>query len=504
VNRDDMGMKRLSGLDAALFALETPTMHMHVSAVLIFEPSGESGAPEPAAMGFERMRRVFAERIDSVPMFRRRVVSVPFGLDHPMWLEDETVDLDFHLRRLNLPTPGGPRELAEVVSDIVSRPLDTKRPPWEMYFVEGLESGHVAVVPKLHHCMIDGVAATEMMGSLLDLSPMAPAGETRLPLPPRRPRQAPTAPELVVGALSSLVRHPERAAGALVETLSAARRLSERNRRLREEDGMEPPPGLFRAPRTSLNGAISAHRRYAFVQAPFEDLVSVKRRMGGTVNDVLLAAVAGALRKLLSLRGDSLSDSLVAMVPISVREQQTTRKRADEDAADTVATAAPGNQVSATLVSLATAVADPLERLRVIAAGTRLAKEQAKVLSEDVVRGWAQIAFPAFSSRIARLTGNLRVFDHVPPLFNVIVSNITGPQIPLWFGGSRLVAVYPVGPLVEGVGLNVTAISHMGALYVGLLGCRELVPEVDHLAGLLGDSLRELVKAALRNGDHWA
>jgi WS/DGAT/MGAT family acyltransferase len=294
----------------------------------------------------------------------------------------------------------------------------------------------------------------------------------------------------MASALSSLTRQPERAAGALRRTLGAVRDLAERNRRLREEDDLEPPPGPFRAPRTSLNGAISPHRRFAFTQVPLEEVRRVSRVFGGTVNDTVLAGVAGALRRLLAERGERLDDPLVAMVPMSLRTE--------DDGGGL------GNRVSAMLVSLATAVADPVERLTTIAAGTRLAKDQAGVLSEELIRGWAQLAFPALSTRLARVAGNLRLFDHLPPLFNVVVSNIVGPEFPLWCAGAKLVGLYPIGPIIEGVGLNVTVASYEGTLYVGILGCRELVPEVEHLGGHLADSLGELVKAAVRNGGHWA
>jgi hypothetical protein len=184
-----------------------------------------------------------------------------------------------------------------------------------------------------------------------------------------------------------------------------------------------------------------------------------------------------------------LDEPLVAMVPMSTRSS--------------VDAGVLGNKVHAMLVSLATTVADPVERLRVISSGTRLAKEQAQVLSEDLLREWAQLAVPALSTRVARLAGNLRLFDHVPALFNVLVSNIPGPDIPLWCAGARMVALYPVGPLADGVGLNITVISYTGTLYVGILGCRGLVPEVDHVAHHLSDSFGELVKVAVRTGGHW-
>jgi diacylglycerol O-acyltransferase len=264
------------------------------------------------------------------------------------------------------------------------------------------------------------------------------------------------------------------------------RGLTERNRRLREEEGIEPPPAPFSAPRTSVNGAISAHRRFAFLEASLDDVQSVKRAFGGTVNDIILASVGGALRRFLSGRGEVIEDPLVALVPMS------TRSPADAGVL--------GNKVHAMLVSLATTVDDPVERLHSISCGTRMAKEQSRVLSEDLLREWAQLAVPALSSRLARLAGNLRLFDHVPSLFNVLVSNIPGPDVSLWCAGGRLVALYPVGPLADGVGLNITVISYTGTLYVGILGCRTLVPEVDHLAHLVSDALDELVKIAVRAG----
>lgn len=478
--------ERLSGMDAAFLALETETMHLHVGAVMVFDPTAEG--TDGSAMSFERLQTLIEERIHLVPPFRRRVMRVPFGLQHPVWIEDPQFALDNHLRRWSLPAPGGPGELSAFVGDVVGRPLDQRSPLWEIHLVEGLESGHVAVVPKVHHALFDGASGVEVVASFLDTGPLG-RSVTRPPVP-WRPDPVPTDVELMGSAVSALVRQPERTVDALRQTFGAIRELAERNRRLREEDELQPPPAPFRAPRTSLNGAISAHRRFAFTQVPLDEVRLVSRCFGGTVNDTVLAAVAGALRRLLAERGERLDDPLVAMVPMSVR-----------DGADH---GSFGNRVSAMLVSLATSVADPVERLTTIAAGTRLAKEQAHVLSEELVRGWAQLAFPALSARVARLAGNLRLFDHVPPLFNVVVSNVVGPNFPLWCAGSRMVALYPFGPIVEGVGVNVTVASYEGVLYAGILGCRDLVPEVGHLGDHLADAFAELVKAAERNGGHWA
>lgn len=480
-------MERMRGLDAAFLALETPTMHLHVGAVLVLDPDAAGDGDDGPGARFERLRGVVEERLHLVPALRRRVVRVPFGLHHPMWVDDPGFDLDHHVRRGSLPGPGGPGELAGFVAELAGRALDERSPLWELHLVEGLESGHVALVPKVHHALFDGVSGLEVIASFLDTGPVPRA----VPGPGRawRPETVPTEVELMGAAVSSLLRQPERALDALRRSAGAVRDLSARNRRLREEDGVLPPPAPFRAPRTSLNGAISPHRRLAFTQTPLEEIRSVRRVFGGTVNDVVLAAVAGALRRLLAERGEDLDDALVAMVPMSARQGEP---------------GGAGNRISAMLVSLATCIADPVERLTTIAAGTRLAKEQARVLSEDLVRGWAQLAFPALSTRVARLAGNLRLFDHVPPLFNVLVSNVRGPEFPLWCAGSRLVALYPLGPLIEGVGLNVTVASYEGTLYVGILGCRDLVPEVEHLGDHLGEAFAELGKAAARHGGHWA
>ena len=480
-------MDRLRGLDGAFLAMETPTMHMHMAAVLVLEPP-EHARGEPTALQVDRVRQMVEERLHLVPLLRRRVLRVPFGVHHPLWVDDPGFDLDYHLQRASLPAPGGPAELTAFVGGLLSRGLDSSRPLWEMHVVEGLESGHLAVVPKLHHAVIDGVAGAETLAAFLDLGPEGRPVPRRVS--PWRPQPVPGDLEVLSHSLSALTQQPDRILGAVRRTAGALWSLSERNRRLREEEETDPPPTPFRAPRTSLNGNISAHRRAAFTEVALDEVRSVRRAFGGTVNDVVLAVVAGALRRLLAQRGESPEESLVAMVPISERSE------ADRGT--------QGNRLSAMLVSLASTTADPVARLRLVSEGTRLAKEQARVLSEEVIRGWAQIAVPALSSRLARLSGNLRLFDHLPPVFNVVVSNIPGPDVPLWWAGSRLVAMYPLGPIVEGVGLNVTVVSYCGTLYLGVVGCRELVPEVGHVAELIGEEFAGLSKAAARHGGPWA
>ncbi len=466
-------MRPQRGLDGAFLAFESPTMHLHIAGVLVFDPT-----TVPGGVGFHRIRDLVAERVPLVPPFRSRMVEVPFGLQHPSMVDDPDFDIDFHVRRASLPTPGGPDELAALVADVVERPLDRARPLWEFHVVEGLEHGHVALVSKVHHSIIDGVSGAEVLAAFFDLS-AAPGGGGG-PGEPWSPAAVPGEIDRLRNALGSLPGQTDRVARTLGTTVRSARSLSSRNR---EVQGTLPP-SPFQAPRTSINRAISPHRRVELAEVPLADIARVREVLGGTVNDVVLAMVAGALRSFFALREESVDGSLVAMVPLSVRSE------ADRQAL--------GNRVAPMLVSLATGVEDPVTRLRVIGQGMRAAKEQQRSVGSDLYARWAQALSPAVATRVSRLLSNLRVFDHIPPLCNVVVSNITGPDFPLYLAGARMVAMYPVGPVAEGVGVNVTVFSYLGTLYIGTQGCWDLVPDLDVVANGMVDALAELVKEADR------
>ncbi len=466
-------MQRLTGLDATFLYMETPHMHMHVASTCVFDPTDV-----PGGYSFDRVRAMVENRLPLVPPFRRRLVEVPFALHHPLWIEDPDFDLDYHLRRACLPSPGSHRELAGFAADVIGRPLDRSRPLWEMYVVEGLEGGLVAVVTKTHHAAIDGVSGEELTVNLLDLQPeplVVPP-----PDPPWQPDRIPTDFELVGWALYSLSRQPVAAAKAMRRTIATALSLRRRNRL----PGAVPPPAPFSAPRTSLNTSITPHRRFAFAEVSLDDVKMVKNALGGTVNDVVLAVCAGALRRYLSERGEEPESSLVAMVPISVRAKGERGTL--------------GNQVTAMLVSLATSIDDPVERLHAISRGVTGAKEQEKAIGADTLTNWAEFAAPAVAARAARLVSNMRVFDRVRPLFNVVVSNVPGPNVRLYSVGARMVAIYPMGPVAEGVGLNITVMSYMGSMYFGLVAGREAVPEVDAISRHIAEALEELKKPADR------
>lgn len=493
-------MEPLQGMDAAFLALETGTSHLQVGAVLVLDPpEGRRSLYSPGTR-YAQVRRVFEQRIHLVRPLRQRAVTVPLGLHHPVWMDDPEFDLDDHVHRASLPEPGGPAELDDLVADFMARALDPGRPLWDMVVVEGLAGDRTAVMVKLHHAVLDGVSGASLLGAFLDLGPRG------RPVPfaaePWAPEPIPTSAALLRYAAAGLARQPEVAWDAADQLLDAVVAVAGHNRKLADQ-GQAPPPAPFSAPRTSLNGTLSARRRFAAVAVPLDDVKLVRRAFGTTVNDVLLAAVGGAVRRLLDRRGECPDRSLVGLVPVSTRGGPAGRAAgaADHvdhaDHADHAAEVALGNRLSAMLVSLATDLADPVDRLLAVSAGTRVAKTQEGLVGGRLFEDLARMTPPAVSSRAMRWAAGLRLFDRLPPVFNVVVSTVPGPDFGLWCAGSRVAALHPVGPICEGVGLNVTAMSYQGTVQFGLLGCRRLAPDVAVLADLLDDSLAELVAAAL-------
>ena len=464
-------MQRLSGLDSTFLFLETPTTHMHVASTAVFDPR-----TVPEGYSFEALRDLVIDRLPLLPPFRRRLVEVPFALHHPIWIEDPDFDIDYHLRRAALPAPGGARELSAFAADVASRPLDRRRPLWEMYVVEGLEDGMIGCITKVHHAAIDGVSGAELTVNLLDLTP-EPA-----PVPPQeqewKPDRVPSDVEMVGYALSSLARQPVAAAKAVRRTVEMGLNLRRRNR----QPGIKPPPAPFSAPRTILNRSITPHRVLAYSEVHLDQVKAIKDALGGTVNDVVMAICSGALRRYLAEHDDLPEQPLIAMVPVSVRT---------EDEKGTM-----GNKVSSMFVSLATELEDPLKRYAAIVEGTSSAKEQEKAISASVLTDWAEFAAPAVAARAFRLASNMRVMERMTPIFNVTISNVPGPPFPLYSAGAQMKAMYPMGPITDGVGLNITVMSYMGTMFFGLLACPEVVPDAWTLAAHMNDSLDELTKAA--------
>jgi diacylglycerol O-acyltransferase / wax synthase len=480
-------VERVSGLDAAFLSFETPNAPLHVGAVMVFEPPGKQLLfSESARFGFAR--RLVEQRLHLAPPLRRRAVGVPFGIGQPVWIEDPELDLDAHLRRAHLPTPGGEAELAEFVAEMLARPLDRSRPLWEMVLTEGLEDGRSALIAKLHHAILDGVSGASLMVSFLDLGPRP--RESEPPAATWEPERVPNPLSLMRRALAAAVTEPGLAAGTVQRSIRVITELAEQHRRL-ASGGAVMAPAPFKAPRTSLNGAVSTRRGFAMADLSLDEVKLIGRTFGATVNDVMLAIIGGALRTLLERRGEDVDAPLVAMVPVSTREPGT------EDAAKVL-----GNKVSAMLVSLATTIDDPVERLVAVSESSRASKDRTEVLGARVIDDWAQLIVPALSTRAARLVSNLKLFERLSPVFNVTISNVPGPQFDLWFGGNKIEALYPIGPVVDGVGLNITAMSYKGGIHLGMLGCRRLVPDIDTLPDLLESNLSQLLSAVPQVVEH--
>ncbi len=475
-------MQQLTGLDSAFLAMETRTVYGHVGSVCIVDPST---APEPVTL--ERICKVIQSRLPLVPAFRRRLVEVPLGLDFPYWIDDPDFDIEFHVRELALTAPGNARQLKEQVARLHARPLDRTRPLWEIYLILGLEGGRAAIYTKVHHSAIDGVSGNEILAAVLDLSPEGRDISGAEPFLPERP---PGPLGLLALSAFSLPRNPVRAvrvsAGLLraAPTLlwTSAPRLPVVNRLVHRDSGALLPrqPGL-RAPHSPFNAPITQHRRWAFCDVSLDAVKAVKNAVGVTVNDVVLALAAGILRRWL-LDHEALPDGpLIAAVPVSVRTE------AEKGTL--------GNKVSAMLTVLPTNLADPLDRLHAAHEATRVAKEQHGAIPAGLLADVTQFAMPALAGQAARLSARLRLVERVS-LFNLIISNVPGPNVPLYYAGAELLAYYPLSAIADGQGLNITVLSYRGTVFFGLLACRELVPDLDHMAESIGDEMRDLRQAA--------
>ena len=462
-------MRRLTGLDASFLYLETPNNHMHVAGTYVFDP-----AEVPGGYSFDRVKELIRNRLHKLPPFRWRLVEVPFGLHHPIWIEDPDFDLDYHVRRAALPAPGGKVELAEFAADVMARQLDRRRPLWEIHIVEGLENGYVAMISKTHHAAIDGASGAELSTNLLDLGPEPTLFEEPL----WEPERIPTDAEMLTYAINSLARQPVKLVQAIKQTTEMMLQFRSRVR----PEGIAPPIVPFSAPRTSLNVPITPHRSFAFTEVTLADIKKIRSVLGGTVNDVVLAICAGALRSYLIDGSELPMEPLVAMVPISVRS--TDQK------------GAMGNRVSNMFVELATHVASGAERLALIQDSTKKSKEAATAIGADTLSNWAEFAAPALAARAARLYSSMKLADRHKPLFNVTISNVPGPSFALYSAGARMVSWYPMGPIFDGGGLNMTVMSYMGVVHFGLVACKETVPDVWRIASHIDTATAELLEAA--------
>jgi diacylglycerol O-acyltransferase len=449
-------MIRVSSLDAGMLYAETPEMPMHTMGVLVLEP--------PAAPVFEGLKRVLEERLHLLAPFRRRLVEDPLQLGDPHWIEDPEFSVENHLRRSAVPSPGSMREVAELVAASASRMLDRSKPLWELQVVEGLEGGKVAVVAKIHHAAMDGGRLVSLIGTLLDLSP---EGRT-LPSADDNwtPDREPSLLWLTADAARALVMKPLNALRAATEVgasiLGSARLQPSRN---------DNAAKLFEAPATPLNGALSPQRAVAMADVAFEDVKAIKRTFGTTVNDVVLAASCGALRTWLRSRGGLPLRPLVANVPVAVRSEE------DEEA---------GNRVSMILVHLPVRVDDPVARLLAIRDETERAKAQHGKSKGDVFRQatdlLTNVTVPWVLTHAIEVYARSHLADRLPFLWNLVISNLPGPPVPLYCAGAKLLRLYPFGPVQQGSGLNLTVMSTADRLCLGALACKRMAPDVEEVA----------------------
>lgn len=466
-------MRRLSGVDADLLYAETPNAHLHVGALLILDPS-----TSPWPFGVETWRQLIEAHLSELPPLRQRLAEVPFGIDRPYWVDDPHFDLGRHVRRIAVPAPGGARELGALVGDLCSYKLDRTAPLWEMWFIEGVEHGRVALLFKAHHCCMDGMTGALMLGRLLTTEPTAPRldGARWQPEPGHA---IPSPLERFASGLRHIAATPWEARTPLGDTVRSIRKLA--NTWRAKPEGAPPLP--FTAPRTRLNRDITPHRGFAFVEVPLEPVKRVKKHFEVKVNDVAVALCAGALREYLRARGELPKEPLIAAIPVSIRTGEQM--------------AGFGNAVSGLFATLATHVDDAGERLRAIHEGTVAAKRIYESGVEDAVMEWADLSLPSAVALAGKLWTWMHLSERLPPIFNLLISNVPGPPVPLYAGGARLVSCHPMGPLVGNVALNVTVMSYRDVLGFGLLGCPEVIPDLWEIAERVPAALDELVAATI-------
>ena len=473
-------MQQLTGMDASFLALETANTTGHVGGLSVLDPSTAS---EPLTLA--RLTEVMAERLPLVPVLRRRLLNVPLGLDQPYWIDDADFDIEYHVREIALPRPGSDAQLTEQVSRLHARPLDRSRPLWELYLITGLARDRAAVYSKIHHAAVDGVSGTELLTVLFDLTP---AGRDLPAAEPFQPERPPPLPVLAARTAMRLAWRPVQTVRITNELVRLLPTLAPTvNRLVGEILGLNRGDGAViatrpgRAPATPFNQAITPHRRFAFRSVDLDTVKTVKNTFGVSVNDVVMAMCAGALRRWLIDHDALPGQPLVAMIPVSVR--------------DPASQGALGNRVSAMLAPLPTNVTDPGPRLQIVHSATQAAKAQQAEIPQGLVDQISDFAVPALTARAARVVFATGLLHRLPP-FNVTISNVPGPNVPVYMCGARLVAHYPMSVVTDGQGLNITLVGYLGQLHFGLVSSRELVPDIDKLAGYLPDELALLAEAA--------
>ena len=466
-------MRQLTSLDAQFLRMEDARTYGHVGGLAVYDPSTAPGGEVTVG----DICRLVSERLHLLPVFKWRLVEVPFSLDLPYWIEDPDFDLDFHIRESAVPPPGNDDRLSETVARIFARPLDRRRPLWELYLIHGLEGGRVALLTKIHHAAVDGVSGNELLSILLDPSPEG----REIPPPPQGSggERAPGELEMLGRGLAGLPAQPIRALRSVptalpnlidlpgANALPGVPTLTRAVTRARKALGSDEDPDVLevttaRAPSTFFNGPISPHRRVAIGKVSLDTVKAIKNAAKITVNDVVVALCASALREWLVARGELPDEPLVAMVPVSVRTEE---QKGDF-----------GNRVSMMIVPIATDEPDPLQRLVRTHELLSGAKDRHRALPADLLTDATSFIPPAVMALAARTT--MGVLGRTRPPLNLVISNVPGPREPLFCAGAKLEANYPVSAIADGVGLNMTVMSYRNHLDFGLVGDRDQIDDL--------------------------
>jgi diacylglycerol O-acyltransferase len=459
--------ERLSALDVTFLYLEGRSTPMHVGQIAIFTPPADG-------FDYERLVRLVEERISMVPRYRQKVAWVPGHLANPVWVDDPEFDVTYHVRRSGLPRPGTDAQLFEFCARVQSRQLDRHRPLWEMYLIDGLSGGRVAIATKTHHSMVDGIDSIDIEQVILDVSPVP----RELPDELWMPEPTPTSADLLLSAVGDLVRRPASVLDMVRMGVGDVRGVS---RRLTSTVGgmaSAVRSVVKPAPSSPLNTTIGEQRRFAVARTLLADHQAVHRQQNVPVNDVILATIAGALRGWLLFRGDSVGPgtTIRALVPIGVRRDEAT---------------GAGGGVSALFVDLPVGEPSPILRLAQVGFATRAHRESGRSVEPERIASMAGFAPPTLHAAGVRMASGL-----TRRLYNLIVTNVPGPQIPLYAAGARMLEMFPVVPLSQGQALAIGLTSYDGGVYFGLNGDRDAMTDIDVLGSLIEESLAELVNAS--------
>jgi diacylglycerol O-acyltransferase len=457
-------LDRLTSIDASFLSNESSESHMHVGAVLIFE------GPPPK---YEDLLTHVQSRLDLVPRFRQKLAFPPLEAGRPLWVDDPTFNLGYHVRHTALPEPGAEDQLMRLTGRVFSQALDRSKPLWELWLVQGLEQNRFALLSKTHHALVDGVSGVDIATVLFDVKPVPEPISEEVPW---APKPEPSTAELLVRGASDLASVPLRAAGRIASAVqhpeSAAKRVGEGLEAVSEVAWNFANP----APDVPLNVEIGTHRRFVWVRSELATFKRIKDALGGTVNDVVLAVVSGGLRKWLQARGIKTEGlELRALVPVSIRAQDERGEL--------------GNRIAAMRGPLPVYVEDPATRLQVVREAMGELKQSKQALGAEVIARFNDFAPPTLLAQASRINFSTR-------LFNLIVTNVPGPQMPLYVLGRELEDVFPVAFLPENHALAIAIMSYHGGINWGLLVDYDSMEDVGYIARSIEDALEELLEAA--------